>query len=165
MNLLVKKAQRGDAEAFITLMEEHKMTLKRVAYGYLGNEEDAADAIQETILDAFEHMDGLRKPEYFKTWLVRILINNCNSIYKHNQKNIGMDEIGERMTTEDGHTDVEFRELLRGLPEGSRLIFQLYFGEQFTTREIAELLDMKENTVKSRLRRGKEQLCAQLQTC
>lgn len=67
MNLLVKKAQRGDAEAFITLMEEHKMTLKRVAYGYLGNEEDAADAIQETILDAFEHMDGLRKPEYFKT--------------------------------------------------------------------------------------------------
>lgn len=67
MNLLVKKAQRGDAEAFITLMEEHKMTLKRVAYGYLGNEEDAADAIQETILDAFEHMGGLRKPEYFKT--------------------------------------------------------------------------------------------------
>lgn len=165
MNLLVKKAQRGDAEAFITLMEEYKMTLKRVAYGYLGNEEDAADAIQETILDAFEHMDGLRKPEYFKTWLVRILINNCNSIYKHNQKNIGMDEIGERMTVEDGHTDVEFRELLRGLPEGSRLIFQLYFGEQFTTREIAELLDMKENTVKSRLRRGKEQLRAQLQTC
>ena len=57
MSILVKKAQRGDAEAFIALMEENKMTLRRVAYGYLQNEEDVADAIQDTILDAFENME------------------------------------------------------------------------------------------------------------
>lgn len=163
MNLLVKKAQRGDAEAFITLVEENKMTLRRVACGYLGNEEDIADAIQETILDAFEHMDSLKKPDYFKTWLVRILINNCNRIYHHNRKNAGTDEVIGYMASEADYKDVEFRELLRSLPKESRIIFQLYFGERFTTREIAELLDMKENTVKSRLHRGKEQLRAELQ--
>ena len=57
-----------------------------------------------------------------------------------------------------GASDVEFRQLLLILPEDSRTIFQLYFGEQFTTKEIAEILEMKENTVKSRLHRGKEQL-------
>ena len=53
---------------------------------------------------------------------------------------------------------MEFKELLLALPEESRTIFQLYFGEQFTTKEIADILGMKENTVKSRIHRGKEQL-------
>ncbi len=48
MDIRVKKAQHGDAEAFIALIEECKMTLRRAAYGYLGNEEDVADAIQDT---------------------------------------------------------------------------------------------------------------------
>ena len=48
--------------------------------------------------------------------------------------------------------------MLSVLPDDSRVIFQLYFGEQFTVREIAQALDMNENTVKSRLHRGKEQL-------
>ena len=76
MEKLVKKAKKGDAEAFITLMEQNKQTMKRVAYAYLGNEEDVADALQETILAAFEKLDTLKKPEFFRTWLTRILINN-----------------------------------------------------------------------------------------
>lgn len=78
MNRLVKKAQQGDADAFIELMEQQKMTLQRVAYGYFREEEDVADVMQDTILDAFEHIQSLKKPEYFRTWLVRILMNNCN---------------------------------------------------------------------------------------
>ena len=66
MNSLVKRAKCGDAEAFIALIEACKMTLQRVALGYLKNEEDAADAIQDTILDAYEHIRGLKKEGYFK---------------------------------------------------------------------------------------------------
>ena len=81
MNRLVKKAQKGDADAFIELMEQNRMMLQRVAYGYFQGEEDVADVIQDTILDAFEHIQKLKKPEYFRTWLVRILMNNCNRLY------------------------------------------------------------------------------------
>lgn len=163
MNTLVKRAQRGDTEAFISLMEECRMSFRRIAFGYLGNDEDVADAIQDTILDAFEHLGSLRRTEYFKTWIMRILINNCTRIYRRNKKRVGMDACREEGRFDVGNADVEFRQLLQALPEDSRTIFQLYFGEEYTTREIADILGMKENTVKSRIHRGKEQLRESLQ--
>lgn len=66
MKILVKRAQHGDAEAFIELIEKNKMTLQRVAYGYFRDEEDVADVIQDTILGAFEHIQELKKAEFFK---------------------------------------------------------------------------------------------------
>lgn len=158
MNILVKKAQRGSADAFIELIENNKMTLQRVAFGYFRDEEDVADVIQDTILDAFEHIHELKKPEFFKTWLVRILINNCNRLYRQNKKSAPVEEVPEVGILEKGASDVEFHELIRSLPEDSRMIFQLYYGEQFTTREISEMLRMKETTVKSKLHRGRQQL-------
>lgn len=158
MNILVKKAQRGSADAFIELIESNKMTLQRVAFGYFREEEDVADVIQDTILDAFEHIHELKQPEFFKTWLVRILINNCNRLYRQQKKSMPVEEMPKAGVMERGAGDVEFHELICSLPEDSRMIFQLYYGERFTTREIAELLRMKEATVKSRLHRGKQQL-------
>lgn len=165
METLVRKAQSGDAEAFICLMEECKMTLRRVAYSYLGNDEDVADAIQDTILAAYENLHTLQKREHFKTWLVRILINNCTKTWRRQKRSTSWeggcyaDYVQE---ADQGSADVEFRELLMNLPEDSRTIFQLYYGEQFTTKEIASVLGMKESTVKSRLHRGREQLRAEL---
>lgn len=162
---LVIQAKSGDAEAFIALIEDSKDSLKRVAFAYLRNEEDIADAIQDTILDAFEHIASLKKPEFFRTWLVRILINNCTGIYRKNKKYVSFEhspeEVGGSMRQEEtAHfgTDLEFLDLLGALPDDSRVIFQLYFGEQFTTAEIARLLKLNESTVKSRIHRGKEQL-------
>lgn len=157
-NTMVRRARRGDAEAFIALIEECKMTLRRVALGYLKNEEDVADAIQDTILDAYEHIGSLKKEEYFKTWLVRILINRCTKRYRMNQHKAYLEDYTEKAQCDEGKTDVEFREMLSILPDDSRIIFQLYYGEQFTIREIAEVLEMNENTIKSKLHRGKEQL-------
>ena len=96
---------------------------------------DRADAMQDTILDAFEHIRELKKAEFFKTWLVRILINNCNRMYNQNKKKgWAIDEIPE-MISPDRVADVEFHQMLNSLPEDSRLIFLLHYGEQFTTRE------------------------------
>lgn len=170
MERLVKKAQRGDAEAFIALMEENKETLKRVALSYLKNEEDVADAIQETILNAYEHLGELKKVAFFRTWLVRILINNCTKLYRKNKEHENYEYTPEELATGNRPeefsvafvSNLEFLDLLRTLSEENRTIFQLYFGEQFTTAEISEILQIKENTVKSRIRRGKEQLRKEL---
>lgn len=162
MRTLVKRAQHGDSEAFIRLVEENKQAMKRVAFGFFRNEEDVADAIQDTILDAFESIGSLKKADYFKTWLIRILINNCNKIFNHNKRNCSTEELPE-MEKAEADGNMEFMELLCALPADSRLIFQLYYGEQYTTREIADILRMNESTVKSKIHRGKERLKAQLQ--
>ncbi len=167
MTQLIKRAKSGDAEAFIRLMEDNKESMKRIAFAYLKREEDVADALQDTILDAFEHIHELRKPEYFKTWLTRILLNNCTGIYRQSKRQSAYDlsaEEYERYSPQGGsqgveaQSDLEFHDLLKQLPEDSRMIFQLYFGEQYSIAQIAAILRINENTVKSRLRRGKEQL-------
>lgn len=162
MEKLVKKAKKGDAEAFIALMEQNRQSVIRIAFAYLGNKEDVADAMQETILSAYEKLDTLRKAEYFRTWLIRILINHCIAIRRDRSRTVSMDVAGGASDSYDFSTDLEFNDLLKTLPEDSRLIFQMYYGEQFSIGKIAQLLHMKENTVKSKIHRGREQLQSQM---
>lgn len=157
-----EKAKKGDAEAFIALMEQNRQSMIRIAFAYLGNEEDVADAMQETILSAFEKLDTLRRAEYFRTWLIRILINQCIAMRRHRSRTVPMNESEEASQFYDFSTDLEFNDLLKTLPEDSRLIFQMYYGEQFSIGEIAQLLHMKENTVKSKIHRGREHLRSQM---
>lgn len=169
---LVKLAKAGDADAFIRLVEANQDMLKRIAFSWLSDENDIADVIQDTILDAFCHIGQLKKAEYFRTWLIRILMNNCAKAYRKNKKHRKFEMSAEVYSKECqsgsdnvelAQKELEFYELLGMLPEDSRVIFQLYFGEQLTTAEIADILHMKENTVKSRIRRGKIQLRRQME--
>lgn len=156
--LLVKKAQRGDTDAFIQLMEKHKLPLYKIAKSYLKNEEDIADVMQDTILSAYEHVKDLKQAVYFKTWLTRILINHCNDLLRQQKRFIETGLSEEYHPAPAPEDDRAFYELLAELPEEMRPIFLLYYGEGFRTREIAQILDMNENTVKSRLQRGRKQL-------
>ena len=77
---LVNQAIQGDREAFIRLIRDIENSLYNTAKSMLRKEEDVADAIQETILNAYKSVHTLREPRYFKTWLFRILINECNTM-------------------------------------------------------------------------------------
>ncbi len=158
--LLVKRAQRGDTEAFIRLMDRHRLSLYKVAKSYLKNEEDIADVMQDTILSAYEHLKDLKQAAYYKTWITRILINHCIDLLNEQRRSIpaSLDEILEEHSRDYPADDQGFYDLLSELPEEIRPIFLLYYGEGFRTREIAEILDLNENTVKSRLKRGRQKL-------
>lgn len=158
MIIEVKYAQRGDADAFVRLMEENKKSMERIACSFFLNEADVADVLQETVLNAYEHISELKNPKFFKTWLVRILINNCTSIYNRRKNETQMDVIPDSWMVSEWPSDVNFKEMIAELPDDSRLIFQLYYGERLTSREIGEILDISENTIKSKLHRGKQQL-------
>lgn len=156
---LVKKAQRGDPDSFVRLMELNKDSMQRVAYGFFHEEEDVADVIQDTVLLAYEHIEEVRKTEYFKSWLIRILINNCRKLYNSQKKVRPQELAGDEEGKRDVYpSDNDFFRMLSILPSDSRVIFQLFYGEQFTTKEIGRLLQMNESTVRSKLHRGKEQL-------
>lgn len=153
---LIKKAQKGDKDAFVQLMERHKQDLYRTAKSYLRSDEDAADAIQETILSCYEHIADLREVKYFKTWLIRILINNCKDILK--KKESLLEEFPEQEDPHNPYQNVEFEELMDMVDEKYRIVMTLYYAEGFTTKEIAQILDVSENTIKTRLARGREKL-------
>lgn len=155
--LLIKRAQKDDTDAFIQLIEENKIALYKVAKSYLKNEEDIADVMQDTILSAYEHIKELKALSYFKTWLTRILINRCTDLVRQQKRLVSIEE-AEEPTGTLVESDYGFYELLNELPENDRILFLLYYGEGFNIREIAEILEWNENTVKSRLQRGRKKL-------
>lgn len=155
---LVRGAQSGNKEAFIALMDAHKLSMSRTALAILHNEEDAADAVAETVMEAFGHLHALKQPRYFKTWLTRILIYNCYDILRQRRRYIPLDQAPEPTGGGPDDQALDVRESLAALAENDRLVLGLYYMDGLKVREIAKLLGAKENTVKTRLRRSRERL-------
>ena len=80
---LVKLAKNGDKDAYTKLILLIKEDMFKVARARLNNEDDIHDAVQNTIINAYVNITKLRNNQYFKTWVTRILINECNRIYKN----------------------------------------------------------------------------------
>ncbi len=119
--------------------------------------------MQQTVLNAYEHIGELKKTAHFKTWLIRILINNCNQLYNSRKRMVTGTQMAEEAYFDDYPQDNAFLYLLSLLQKDDRVIFQMYYGEEYTTKEISETLGMNESTVRSRIHRGKEQLRRQIQ--
>ncbi|WP_042348674.1 RNA polymerase sigma factor [Bacillus massiliigorillae] len=161
MELLIKRAQKGDEEAFIEAIDTIMPQIYKVAKARLKNEEDIGDTIQEAILSAFTNLKKLKEPGYFKTWITKILMNKCNDILRKN-KILYVDDYGEvqsdQIVTENVEQKLEFDNMLSYLNVEYRLVITLYYVNKFKTKEIAEILNEKEGTVKSRLHRARQQL-------
>lgn len=160
---LLRKAKRGDSDAFCKLMDLQMQSMYKVARAYLNNDEDAADAIQDTILSCFEKLQTLEHNRYFKTWLIRILINKCKDILQSRSRVMYTDTLPETPIYEEDFEAMEWNQVLAPLDEKYRTILLLYYMEGFNTREISEILKMKESTVKSRLQRGRQKISMEYQ--
>ena len=95
MENLIKKAKKGDEEAFFKLIEINKNSLYKAGKSILNNDEDVADAIQETVISAYRNIKSLKDNSYFKTWLTKILINKCKDIISKNKDTILLNEYVE----------------------------------------------------------------------
>ena len=151
MTDLIKKAIYGDTDAFLELMDVNSLAMYKVAKGILGNDDDVADAVQNTILTCFEKLNTL------KTWMIRILINECNKILSHYKKFNWDEEIPLIGQMDMSIAEFEFKEMLGRIDAPYRIILLLYYVEGFRISEIAEILDLNKNTVKTRLSRGRQQ--------
>lgn len=160
MTELVERAMAGDAEAFIELAESCKQSLYKVARGFLSEPMDIDDAVADTVMTCWERIGTLRSPEYFKTWLVRIMINKCSDILRARKRTVSLECVGEetRGVSGDMSARLDFESLVDMLDERCRAIFVLYYSEGFSISEISGLLGVPVGTVGSRLKRGREQL-------
>ncbi|MBQ8663173.1 MAG: RNA polymerase sigma factor [Eubacterium sp.] len=158
MNSLIKKAKAHDAECFVELMQQQLQSMYKIAKAMLSSEEDIADAFQETILTCWEKIHQLEEERFFRTWLIRILINKCNDILRQKQKFVLVEELPEVPKTDLGFANLEWEEVLNSLDEKYRIVVILYYVEGFKTSEIAEMLGIQESSVRTRLSRSKEKL-------
>ena len=152
---LIAKAAAGDGEAFTQLMEGQKQTLYKVARSYLHSDADAADAIGDTVLACWEKLPQLRQPACFRTWLTRILIRKCQDILRQRRRVVPLEAAPEPAGEEPGHARAEFLALLDSLDEKYRTVLLLYYGEGFSVDEIAHILGLNRETVKTRLKRAR----------
>ena len=158
INNLIRNAQRKDANAFTELMQSQMQAMYKTARAMLKEDEDAADAISETILICWEKMEQLKKPEFFKTWMTRILINECNDILRQRKRVCPVEAVEESAETTDAYENIEWLETLQGLDEKYRLVIVLYYVNGLSTTEIASALHMPVSTVRTRLSRGRGQM-------
>lgn len=156
-------AKRGNKEAFKRLIEENKKYLFNVAISILSNEEDAGDAIGETIIKAYENIKELREPKFFKTWITRILINQSKKILLSRGKVISIEDYKEEQ--ENSYSDKENIDLKNALIKLSKEhydVIMLFYYNDLKINEIAEILNVPEGTVKSRLSNAKNKLYQEL---
>ena len=126
----------------------------RVAMSMLRNEKDCEDAVQTAILTAYEKLGSLKQEQYFKTWLVRILINVCNKLLRSAAKTTELHDTD--ISSDSAKASTEIRMAIESLPVNIRQVVVLYYIEQFAIKEIKQILKIPEGTVKSRLSKGRE---------
>jgi RNA polymerase sigma-70 factor (ECF subfamily) len=135
------------------------------AKSILRNDNDCADAISETIVKAFSGIGKLRQDKYAKTWLMRILINECHNYLRKNSRILSFEEYAEvrEMEMPENQDYSELYHALQHLTEDLRITVTLYYMEEFSVKEVAAILDISEGAVQKRLARARKQLKIELQ--
>lgn len=171
---LVNAYKAGDIKAFELLYLKYTNKMKGVAYRYVGNSAEAEDIIQEVFINVFKKISSLKNPASFEAWLKRSVINTSinylSSQKKENKKNqqfqyLLQQEEEEYEPIEDAdYSTEELLALIDELPDGYKLVFNMYIVDSYSHKEIAEILNISEGTSKSQLFKAREFLKKRIRT-
>lgn len=151
---LVERAIKGDEQAFLSIMHEHKLSLYKTALAYLKNKDEAIEAIQEVTFRAYQNIKTLREPSYVKTWLIRIMINYCQDYIKKNNRVTFDDEYISQLGTNEDYNYIEIEEAMSRLDDTQRQLLHLKYFHDIKIKEIAIMWNRPEGTVKTWLNKA-----------
>lgn len=129
----------------------------RLVYSYTKNESDALDAIQEGACKALTKANTVKSPEFISTWIYKIMINEALNILRKRKKETAM-EPGIEEGRFDSYTDIDLQNAIEQLELTDQTIIKLRYFEDIPIKDIAKIVELNENTVKSRLYRALEKL-------
>ena len=176
---LVRKAQKGDVEAFEKIISDYRSLVFNVSYRFSGNAEDAADMSQEIFIKLFKNINSFRFQSKLSTWIYKIATNTCLDIVKKKKRDLAAFSLDSVMEEEDGKSissevadsaptpDVvaERNEMKNAvnraismLPDDYRIAIILRDIQGLSYDDIAEVVDCSVGTVKSRISRGRKNL-------
>lgn len=167
---IVKRAQKGDEEAFCELIASCKDNLYRMAYAYCKNEDNAIDIVSDAVYKAYMNIEKLKNPQFFNTWITRILINSSKDFYNKHKKMIITDDV-EKLTNPDSQSiikdicceeNIDLYNAIDRLEDNYKSIIILKYFQDLTLSEISEVLEFPIGTVKSYLHRALGKLKVEL---
>jgi RNA polymerase sigma-70 factor (TIGR02954 family) len=161
-NVLVDKARKGDEHALYSLILAHKEQLYKIAYSYLKNEQDSLEAIQEVTFRAFKSIRKLKESSYFSTWLIRIMMNYCNDELRKRKRTIPSGDVAHDVPFVENQHRFELEEAIDALDATSKQVLTLKYFQDFKIKEIADILECPEGTVKTWLNKALKKLRYQL---
>ena len=156
------KQEKQDERAAVNqkaekLLKDYGNSILRMAYAYLHNMSDAEDILQETLIQYLQTAPVLENPAHEKAWLLKVAANLSKNRIDYNRIR-QTDELEETLVAEK-REDLRFVwEAVRALPEKYREVIHLFHHEGYSTAQIAKILGYKEATVRTNLRRGRQQL-------
>ena len=158
-----KVGSQLNKDTFIDKVLETESTLYHVSKSILIYDQDCEDAVQGAILKAYNKLDTLKEEQYFKTWLVRILINECYSLKRSECPTVSYEEYFEFTKADNKKDYSELYLAIQKLPERIRITIVLYYVEGYSIEEIKKILKIPAGTVKSRLSKGRKLLKIELE--
>ena len=156
----IKGEGKMKSEEFAIRVSEVKPKLYRMAFLYLGSESMAKDAVDEAEYKAFISLKKLRQPEYFETWVTRILINECKKALRRTKREANYESLPEQSV--EYFDSLPLKEAIRQLAPELREVIILRYFSGFTTVETAQSLNLPQGTVATRQRRALQLLRLEL---
>lgn len=157
----IRKAISGEKEAFSNLIKQNKLYLYKTAYMYVKDEDKSLEVLQETIVRGIASISKLKNPMYFKTWITRILINVAIDMNRKNSKVEQLTEASEVIEEKNSISLEEKLDLYNAvdlLNENYKTVVIMKYFNDMKIKDIAEVMNVPENTVKTYLNRAKVSL-------
>ena len=166
MEELLNKALDGDNNAYGDLLNIIFPDLYYIAKSRLRSNEDVEEVVQETAFKSFKNLKSLKDKRHFKTWIIRILLNECKNVYIKKSKQLGLiskivyfiDPNNFDKSIEDCENDIEFRNMLSILNNDEKIVAILHYKYGYTTEDIAYMLQKNLHTVRSHIFRAREKV-------
>ncbi|MGL4372274.1 MAG: sigma-70 family RNA polymerase sigma factor [Turicibacter sp.] len=151
----------GDAQAYTELLQLYKVYLYKMAFSYVKDEQKALDLVQECTYKGFVSIHKLKNPQYFKTWITKILINEALFMVRKDSKVVYLDEgfpLADSKSSLSIETKLDLYDAMDQIrPEYKTVIILKYFND-LGVEQISQMMDLPVNTVKSHLNRAKAEL-------
>lgn len=166
---LIEEVVLGDRAAFRKLYDEYKLKVYNTARNITKDEKAAEDILQEVFVTIYTKLYKLKKPAAFDVWLYKIVVNCCNNYFRKNKNSISSeDSVIENLAGEDKEIPneilekkesyEELKKCIDKLSDKLRICIVFYYFNDMSIKEIAEVLNCSEGTVKSRLFKAKKNL-------
>ena len=153
------RSERVDEEAFMKRLSDEQRKCYSIAYGYLRNETDALEAVQEASCRAWLKRKKLKDERAFTPWLIRITINCCMDELRRRKRMFPSEELREEAAQEMKSSErIDLERAMDRMKPKYRHVIMLKYYQDMTTVEIAKVLNKPEGTIKTWLREGLKQL-------
>lgn len=159
----IKKIKKGNERAFKRMYEEYASYALRTAYAITRNSSDASDVVQETFIRIYRNIDSFDIEKPFSSWFYQILLNESRRLLAKRNKHalpVEEEEVLDHLEMQGKRVDAD-EPLLRALEylsEEDRSLIILKYIDRFTEKELAAMMELNVNTVKSRLYRARNRL-------